>query len=120
MSFNKSSVDAVDVFFLTNGFLGKRLENYNERDGFEAIDYVQVFSYDSSGTNSNARYDVDDTRLGNNFVRARYKAGDNGSDYAVAIEIFTTDNKDSWTIIFTNTNGLSCGLVGGEQGLIFK
>ena len=36
------------------------------------------------------------------------------------IEIFTTDNKDSWTIIFTNTNGLSCGLVGGEQGLIFK
>ena len=36
------------------------------------------------------------------------------------IEIFTTDNKDSWTIIFTNTNGLSCGLVGGKQGLIFK
>ena len=36
------------------------------------------------------------------------------------IEIFTTDNKDSWTVIFTNTNGLSCGLVGGEQGLIFK
>ena len=36
------------------------------------------------------------------------------------IEIFTTDSKDSWTIIFTNTNGLSCGLVGGEQGLIFK
>ena len=36
------------------------------------------------------------------------------------IEIFTTNNKDSWTIIFTNTNGLSCGLVGGEQGLIFK
>lgn len=92
-SFNKSSVDAVDVFFLTNGFLGKRLENYNERDGFEAIDYVQVFSYDSSGTNSNARYDVDDTRLGNNFVRARYKAGDNGSDYAVAIEIFTTEKQ---------------------------
>ena len=92
-SFNKSSVDAVDVFFLTNGFLGKRLENYNERDGFEAIDYVQVFSYDSSGSNSNARYDVDDTRLGNNFVRARYKAGDSGSDYAVAIEIFTTEKQ---------------------------
>ena len=36
------------------------------------------------------------------------------------IEIFTTNSKDSWTIIFTNTNGLSCGLVGGEQGLIFK
>tara|TARA_R100000700_G_scaffold39877_1_gene53768 strand:+ start:2424 stop:3188 length:765 start_codon:yes stop_codon:yes gene_type:complete len=92
-SFNKSSIDQIDVFFLTSGFLGKRLQNYNERDGFEAIDYVQVFSYDNSGTNSNARYDVADTRLGNNFIRARYKAGDSGSDYAVAIEIFTTEKQ---------------------------
>tara|TARA_R110002110_G_scaffold72238_2_gene192323 strand:- start:2974 stop:3465 length:492 start_codon:yes stop_codon:yes gene_type:complete len=92
-SFNKSTVDEVDVFFLTSGFLGKRLENYNDRDGLEAIDYAEVFSYDSGGTNSAARYDVADTRLGNNFIRARYKAGDNGSDYAIAIEIFTTEKQ---------------------------
>jgi len=92
-SFNKSTIDTIDVFFLTSGLLGRRLENYNDRDGLEAIDYVQVFSYDSGGTNSNTRYDVADTRLGNNFVRARYKAGDNGSDYAVAIEIFTTEKQ---------------------------
>ena len=51
--------------------------------------------------------------------------GDNPNSWGVStqnelIEIFATNNKDSWTIIFTNTNGLSCGLVGGEQGLIFK
>ena len=36
------------------------------------------------------------------------------------IEIFVNDKNNSWTIIFTNTNKLSCGLVGGKQGLIFK
>ena len=92
-SFNKSSVDEIDVFFLTNGLLGKRLANYNERVTFEEIDYVQVFSYDSSGTNASGRYDTSDTRIGNFFVRARYKAGDSGTDYAVAIEIFTTQKQ---------------------------
>ena len=36
------------------------------------------------------------------------------------IEIFVSDKNNSCTIIFTNTNKLSCGLVGGKQGLIFK
>ena len=36
------------------------------------------------------------------------------------IEIFVSDKNNSWTIIFTNSNKLSCGLVGGKQGLIFK
>jgi hypothetical protein len=36
------------------------------------------------------------------------------------IEIFVSDKNNSWTIIFTNTNKMSCGLVGGKQGLIFK
>lgn len=92
-SFNKSSTDIVDVFFMTSGFLGRALENYNNRTNLEEIDFVQVFSFDSSGTNSTARYDTGDTRLGNNFVRARYKAGDSGTDYAIAIEIFTTEKQ---------------------------
>ncbi len=92
-SFSKAQTDEIDVFFMTSGLLGRRLENYNNRDFLEAIDYVEIFSYDSSGSDASARYDTDETRLGNNFIRARYRAGDNGSDYAVAVKFVTTEKQ---------------------------
>ena len=92
-SFSKAQSDEIDVFFMTSGLLGRRLENYNNRDFLEAIDYVEIFSYDSSGSDASARYDADETRLGNNFIRARYKAGDNGSDYAVTIKLVSTEKQ---------------------------
>ena len=92
-SFNKAQADEIDVFFMTSGLLGRRLENYNNRDFLVAIDYVEVFSYDSSGSDASARYDTDETRLGNNFIRARYKAGDNGADYAVTVKFVTTEKQ---------------------------
>jgi len=89
-SFIKASTDEVHVFFLVNRNFAKRLSPYNERNDQEGIDYVDVKSYDSSGTDSSARYDIRDTRIGNGFVRASFKAGDSGSDYAIAIQIYTT------------------------------
>jgi len=89
-SFIKASTDEVHVFFLINRNFAKRLSPYNERNDQEGIEYVDVKSYDSNGTDSSARYDIRDTRIGNGFVRASFKAGDSGSDYAIAIQIYTT------------------------------
>jgi len=89
-SFVKASTDEVHVYFIVNSGFAKRISPYNERNDQEGIDYVQVFSYDSSGSDASARYDESSTRIGNGFVRASFKAGDTGSDYAIAIQISTT------------------------------
>jgi len=89
-SFIKASTDEVHVFFIVNQNFASRITPYNERNGQEGIDYVDVFSYDSSGSDNSARYDLGETRIGNGFVRATFKAGDSGSDYAVAIQVSTT------------------------------
>lgn len=89
-SFVKGSSDEVHVFWATSNGLAKRIVPYNDRNDEEGIEYVQIYSYDSSGANASARYDIGDTRFGNGFVRASYKAGDSGTDYAIAIKVFTT------------------------------
>jgi len=89
-SFVKASTDEIHVFFIVNSNLAKRISPFNERNDEEGIDYVQVKSFDSSGADASARYDEASTRFGNGFVRATYKAGDNGTDYAIAIEVSTT------------------------------
>ena len=89
-SFVKASTDEIHVFFVINGNFARRISPYNERNDEEGIDYVQVRSFDANGENSPARYHEASTRLGNGFVRATYKAGDSGTDYAIAIEVSTT------------------------------
>ena len=42
------------------------------------------------------------------------------SNHNQMIEIFINKDKGTWTIIFTGTDGMSCGLVGGSQGLTFE
>lgn len=89
-SFIKGSNDEIHVFFLVNQNFAKRIAPFNERNDEEGIEYIKVKSYDSSGTDSTERYDIADTRIGNGFVRASFKAGSNGSEYAIAIQVFTT------------------------------
>ena len=89
-SFVKAATDEIHVFFLVNGNFAKRLSPYNERNDQEGIDYVQIRSFDSSNADASARYNVNETRIGNGFVRATFKAGDDGVDYAIAIQVSTT------------------------------
>ena len=35
------------------------------------------------------------------------------------IEIFVNDETGQWTILFSHTNGMTCGLVGGDKGFTF-
>tara|TARA_R110000824_G_scaffold19663_6_gene75680 strand:+ start:1790 stop:2554 length:765 start_codon:yes stop_codon:yes gene_type:complete len=93
ISFSKATIEEVDVFFLTVSLLGRRYQTYNNRNNLEAIDYVEIFSYDNTGTNSATRYDLDDVRLGNTFFRGRYIIGDDGSDYAVVAKFTTTEKQ---------------------------
>lgn len=89
-SFVKGSNDEIHVFFAITSSLAKRITPYNDRDDEEAIDFVQVFSYDDSGTNSAERYVENDTRVGAGYIRASYKGGTNGDSYAIAIRMETT------------------------------
>ena len=92
-SFLKGASEHVDIFFLIGGMLVTRLDSYNEHLDQEDIDYVQVFSYDSSGTNDTSRIEVLATEFGGGFVRARFKGGSSGSNYAATIQIYTTENQ---------------------------
>ena len=92
-SFSKMPDEEIDVFFMTSGFLGKRSTPYNDRDGFEAVEVVKVFSYDAAGNDATGRYDEAETRIGNNFIKARFIAGGDGTDYAASVEIVTTEKQ---------------------------
>lgn len=89
-SFVKAVNDEVHVFWIITSQLAKRLTPFNQRNDEEGVDYVQIFSYDSSGTDASERYVQDETRMGNGFVRATYKGGTSGTDYAIAIQVITT------------------------------
>tara|TARA_R110002020_G_scaffold221163_2_gene429211 strand:+ start:3313 stop:3654 length:342 start_codon:yes stop_codon:yes gene_type:complete len=36
------------------------------------------------------------------------------------VEFFINKEKGTWTIIFTGTDGISCGLIGGRQGFTLE
>jgi len=89
-SFIKSESDEVHVFWIVTSQLAKRLTPYNERNDQEGIEYVTIHSYDDSGVDSSTRFQAQETRAGNGFIRATYRAGSNGFNYAIAINIITT------------------------------
>jgi len=89
-SFIKSESDEVHVFWIVTSQLAKRLTPYNERNDQEGIEYVTIHSYDDSGVDSSTRFQAQETRAGNGFIRATYRAGSSGSNYAIAINIITT------------------------------
>lgn len=89
-SFIKSESDEVHVFWIITSQLAKRLTPYNERNDQEGVEYVTIHSYDNTGTDSATRFQAQETRAGNGFIRATYKAGSSGQDYAIAINVITT------------------------------
>jgi len=89
-SFSKGSNDEVHVFYAITSSLAKRITPYNDRDDEEAIDFVQVYSYDDAGSNNAERYVENDTRVGSGYIRATYKGGTNGDSYAIAVRMETT------------------------------
>ena len=89
----KSTDDVLDVYFSTAGLFRSMTSPYAQRVDYEGISYVTVQSLDSSGTDSSARYTLVDTRFIDGFVKARTKAGSDGTDYAFMITITTTTDQ---------------------------
>lgn len=92
-AFVKSSTDEIDVYFAVNNLFGDRSAKYNNRLLYEGVDYVNVFSLDSSGTNDTNRYDEGQTRFIAGHVRVRAKGGSNNTDYALVCRVFTTETQ---------------------------
>ena len=64
---------------------------------------------------SHHNYVVND--LERNYGEVRKGWGVSVSDEL--IELFINEKTGRWTILFSNPNKLTCGLVGGDQGFIF-
>ncbi len=92
-AFVKASTDEIDIYFAVDNILGGRAAKYNGRLLYEGIDYVNVLSLDSSGTNSTARYDEGRTRFVGSYVRVRSKGGSADTDYALVCRIVTTEQQ---------------------------
>ena len=69
--------------------MAKRIQPYNSKLGLESLDYVQVFSYDSSGADDTNRYNEALTAFIPGWVGVYVKAGSNNTDYSVACQIRT-------------------------------
>ena len=91
-SFFKAVADEINVYFIDQGYFGSRLETYNDRLFLEEMNYATAEAYLSNGSVSTSLMPDDDyMRFGNGFVRCRFKAGADGTDYAIVVQITTTE-----------------------------
>ena len=91
--FPKSTTEEIDIFFAVGGLLAPRIDRYNKRLNYEEIQVVIVRSYDAAGSTSDSRYDLDETRFINGFVKVRAIAGSANTDYALSLQIVTTEKQ---------------------------
>ena len=91
--FPKSTTEEIDIFFSVAGLLSPRIDQYNKRLNYEEIKEVIVRSFDSSGSTSDSRYDLGETRFINGFVKVRAKGGSNNTNYALSLQIETTEKQ---------------------------
>ena len=74
------------------------------------IQYVEITKIYACSSHNNVVYDLKKT-----YKKERIAWAVSDSDEL--IEIFHNTKSKKWTIIFSNRNGMTCGLVGGSQGL---
>lgn len=74
------------------------------------IQYVQITKIYACSSHNNVTNDLKKTYKKNRIAWAV-------SDSDELIEIFNNTKTQKWTIIFSNRNGMTCGLVSGSQGL---
>ena len=86
--------EIIDVFYLTQTFLGERLQSYNERLNLEEIShaFIRVFNQDGTASSTLAA-ENSQMRLGNGFIRARFKLGTDDNNYAISLVLVTDDGQ---------------------------
>ena len=79
----KSVDEKVYVWFNYTDLLNKLLAPYNNRTELETPKQIKIFSYDSSGTDSAARYDKNETVFTAGYVGVMVQAGTNDTTYQI-------------------------------------
>jgi hypothetical protein len=91
--FTKEEGEKIDIWFDIRSLMAAYVDPYNNRLSYEGIKRIQPKSLDSSGTDSSGRYSSDDTYFLNGYASVRAIAGTSGTDYAVGLDIFTTNGQ---------------------------
>lgn len=91
--FTKDEGEKIDIWFDLRSLLAAYIDPFNNRLGYEGIKRIQPKSLDSSGTDSTSRYSSDDTYFLNGYASIRAIAGNSGNDYAVGLDIYTTNGQ---------------------------
>ena len=79
----KAVDEKVYVFFEYASLLNKMLAPYNNRIELETPKQIKIFSFDSSGTDSTARYDISETVFTSGYVGVMVQAGTNNSTFQI-------------------------------------
>ena len=87
--FQKTSIDEVYIWFRVASLLGSRIAPYNDKLDFESVDFIQVQSLDSSGSNDTNRYNESLTAFIPGYIGINVKAGSNNVDYTVVCNVNT-------------------------------
>lgn len=91
--FTKEEGEKIDIWFDIRSLLAAYIDPFNGKLGYEGITRIQPKSLDSSGTDSTSRYSSDDTYFLNGYASLRAIAGNSSNDYAVGLDIFTTNGQ---------------------------
>ena len=91
--FTKEPDEKIDIWFDVRSLLAAYIDPFNGRLGYEAIKRVQPKSLDSSGADNDGRYSNVDTFFLNGYASIRAIGGSSGTDYAVGLDIYTTNGQ---------------------------
>lgn len=90
--FTKEEGEKIDIWFDLRRLFAAYVDPYNNRLSYEGIKRIQPKSLDSTGTDSGSRYSDTDTYFLNGYASIRAIAGNSGTDYAVGLDIYTTND----------------------------
>lgn len=90
--FTKEEGEKIDIWFDLRPLFAAYVDPYNNRLSYEGIKRIQPKSLDSTGTDSGSRYSDTDTYFLNGYACIRAIAGNSGTDYAVGLDIYTTND----------------------------
>ena len=91
--FSKEAAEKIDIWFDLRSLFAAYVDPYNGRLSYEGIKRIQPKSLDDTGTDSAARYSDVDTYFLNGYASLRVIAGSSGTDYAVGLDIYTTNDQ---------------------------
>ena len=90
--FTKEEGEKIDIWFDLRTLFAAYVDPYNNRLSYEGIKRIQPKSLDSTGTDSGSRYSDTDTYFLNGYASIRAIAGNSGTDYAVGLDVYTTND----------------------------